>query len=363
MSNRSNEFDVIIVGSGISGLLIAASISSNYRVALIDNAENPGGLCRQFTSFKNLTGQFQSLPANTETDRALAFIERLIASPISRTLKMEGPVTYNEGFSPFVGFGDNSPTFVEELTYYTHQNRYLLQDGPDQWIPKLFERFKGDFFNLSQVTKIDQDDHGKYSVSINGQKVLHAPKVIFCCNPKLLLGLLPNEKISNKVRNKLTRSELWTSILLQIVHSGVISENHSIHVLNGKTDFANPCIGQFYEASATDDGHKTQASQWLTFLSESDAQNDELVSATIKKIKRHIVRAYPNALNDLKYEKISVFQASHGSLDTTVDQLAALVGFKNFFVISPTLGEAKNIPGLILQAEKCSDTLGCHPAL
>jgi len=155
-------------------------------------------------------------------------------------------------------------------------------------------------------------------------------------------------------------------VLLQVVHSNIVSDNLAVHVLNGKSDFKNPCLGQFYAPVVLDSGLKMQNSQWLTFLSEADAEDEELVAAAIKRIKKHVSRAYHGALNDLKYEKISVFHASHGTFSTSVDQMSSLVGFKNFFVISPTIGEAKNIPGLVLQAELCSEALlcspGCHPA-
>ncbi len=354
MSHKANEFDALVVGSSLSGLIVASALSQNQRVALIDKNELPGGSTR--------TGNFQSLPANAETDRALDFLDLIIGHQIRREKIEQHPVTFEQGFKPFVGFGDNAPLCVDELQYYLSPERIHLHESPQEWVHTLFEKFRGEFFNLSEVTKIIIEENICKGIIINGQKPLYAKKVLFCCNPKELLEIIPAESLPPRFRQKIGKSILWTSVLLQLVHNEVICENPTIHMLGQKSEVDGFALGQFFSPIRLEDGSASQSSQWLTFISEHDADDEELLGQTVRRLKKLIQKAFPNAFSGLKYEKIMVNPQSHGRVAVSLGESAAVEGIEGLHLVSPFPSELKNIAGALEQAENCLRGLGYRPA-
>ena len=140
-----------------------------------------------------------------------------------------------------------------------------------------------------------------------------------------------------------------------------MSDLQNIHVLNGTTqDEFGPCVGAF-QAPAEVNGENLQYSQWLTFVEDEEAEDTEIIGFALKKIKRQIKRAYPDALENLKFERILVVPsyAGHGDLKLSANQ--SLAGVENFWVGSSQVHVQKNLLGALLQAELITSSLGCHP--
>lgn len=351
MSLKANEFDAIVIGSNLSGLMVAAGLSQNNKVALIDKGELPGG------NFSRIN-QFHTIPATPETERALDFLDLVIGHNIKREKIEQHPVTFEQGFKPFVGFGDNAPVCVDELQYYLTSERIYLHEAPHEWLHVLYEKFKGEFFNLSEVTKIIIENNEARGIIINGQKQLFTKKVIFCGNPKELIELVPQESLPPRFRQKLSKSMLWTSVLLQLVHNQVVSENPTIHMLGQKSETDGLCVGQFFSPIKLDDGTVSQTSQWLTFISEHDADDEELLGQSVRKLKKLIQRAFPNAFGNLNYERIVVNPNSHGKISVNLGENTAIEGITGLYVVSHFPSELKNISGSLDQAERCLRSLG-----
>ena len=104
-----------------------------------------------------------------------------------------------------------------------------------------------------------------------------------------------------------------------------------------------------------------QYSQWITFMNDEEAEDSELVGAALKKMKRQIKRAYPNALEQLQFERIFVVPsfAGHGDLKLAANQ--TLPGLSNLWIGSAQVHAQKNLLGALLQAEMITSSLGCHP--
>lgn len=354
MSHKANEFDVIVVGSSLAGLVVATGLSQNQKVALVEKNELPGGASR--------TGIFPSVPQNPETDKAFDFLDLMLGQPMRREKVEQQPLTYEQGFKPFVGFGENAPLCVEELQYYLSPERVHLFDGPPEWIHLLYEKFRGEFINLSEVTKILIEENICKGLIINGQKQLFAKKVIFCCNPKELLNVTAQESLPSRFRQKISKSTLWTSVLLQLVHNEAICENPTIHMLGQKSEVDGFGLGQFLSPVRLEDGTVTQSSQWLTFVSAHDADDEELLGQTVRKLKKLIQKAFPNAFNTLKYEKIMVNPRSHGHIPINLDDTLAVEGIEGLHLVSAFPSELRNIPAALDQAERCLRSLGYCPA-
>jgi hypothetical protein len=175
---------------------------------------------------------------------------------------------------------------------------------------------------------------------------------------KDLAILLPEDSLSARARQKLAKNLYWTALCLDLCHSHAVTENMSMHVLNGTTDDEiGPCAGKFmpvFEEGET----KLQASQWITFIEEEVTEDSEVVAASLKKMKRQIKRAYPEALESLKHERIIVAPLLAGSGDLKLSANQTLPGLSNLWVASGPVNLQKNLVGTLLQAQLVVSSLG-----
>jgi hypothetical protein len=271
----------------------------------------------------------------------------------------EAPITYDSGnFKTFLGFGENPPAFWEELSYFTSSKRIDLALQPFQWTQMLMEKFTGEFMPRSYVTKFHQEGERVTSVTVNGSKTIHAQNFIFAGSVRDLALLLPEEAISQRARVKLGKNNYWTALCLDICHSKAVTESTAMHVLNGTTqDEIGPCAGRFMPAVEVD-GNMIQASQWITFMETEVTDDSEAVGMTLKKIKRQIKRAYPEALDDVKLERIFVSPYIAGNGDLKLSANKTIPSLENLWVASAPLSEQKNLVGSLLQAEMIVASLG-----
>lgn len=354
-------YDYAIIGSGLTGLSIAAALSRETKnIALIEAADTPFGANKkvQFPTGP-LNNGLRFVPDSILAEKAMSFLEKILQTQIIKDVSEESPVTYESGgFKTFLGFGDNPPAFYEELAYFTSSKRIDLSLEPFQWTQLLFEKFKGDFLPRSYVTKLHQEGNKVSHVTLNGSKTLHAQNFIFAGAVKDLGLLLPEDAISMRARTKLSKNTYWTALCLDLCHSHAVTDSTSMHVLNGTTqDEIGPCVGRFQPAVEVD-GHSLQASQWMTFIEQEVTEDSEVVGMTLKKIKRQIKRAYPEALDSLRLERIFVAPIIAGNGDIRLSSNMTLPELGNLWIASSTVHEQKNLVGALLQAEMVVSSLG-----
>lgn len=354
-------YDYAIIGSGLTGLSIAATLSRHTdNIALIEAADAPFG-SNKVVNFPNgpINNGLRFMPSSISSEKSIRFIESLIGKSIIKDSREDAPVTYEGGdFKTFLGFGDNPPAFYEELAYFTHTNQLELSVQPREWTKLLFEQFKGDFLPRSYVTKFNSENDQVTHITLNGSKSLHAKNFIFTGTVKDLAILLPEEALSVRNRTKLSKNAYWTGLCLDICHTGEVTERTAMHVLNGTTqDEIGPCVGMFHP-SQNIDGEVSQNSQWMTFIESELTEDSEVVGAALKKIKRQIKRAYPEALDNLKLERIFVTPIISGHGDLKLNANLSIPSLENLWVGSATMHEQKNLVGAILQAEMIVAALG-----
>ncbi|MEZ0393104.1 MAG: hypothetical protein ACAH59_12860, partial [Pseudobdellovibrionaceae bacterium] len=232
-----------------------------------------------------------------------------------------------------------------------------------EWTQVLFSHFTGEFLPKSYVTKFHQEEgSGRIShLTVNGQKTIQAVNYIYCGPIKNLKTLLPEGALNPKAFQKLAKNQYWTAVGLDLLHNHSVTNSNSVHILSGTTqDELGPCVGVFHP-SAEVNGENLQYSQWLTFLEDEEAEDTEVVGAALKKIKRQIKRAYPDALENLKFERILVVPSYAGNGDLKLSGNLTLPGVENFWVGSAQMNPQRNLLGALLQAELVSSALGCHP--
>jgi hypothetical protein len=359
--SQNHVYDYAIIGSGLSGLSIAAALSRfTDNIALLESGDVSGGMNRAIKFPTGIVNNgLRYVPDTESAHKALTFLENILGLKIIGESQELPPVTYHSGtFKPFVGFGENPPPFYEELNYFTATKSLNLKLEPYAWTQLLFEKFKGDFMPRSYVTKFHANGEKTNQITINGAKTLHAHNFIFCGAVKDLALLLPEESMSSRARHRLSKNQYWTGLCLDICHSHEVTENLSMHVLNGTTeDEIGPCVGKFMPAIQEGE-QKLQASQWMTFIEEEVTEDSEVVAAALKKIKRQIKRAYPEALEGIKLERIIVapLLAGDGELKLNADQ--SVPHLDNLWIGSTAINPQKNLVGTLLQAQLVMAALG-----
>jgi hypothetical protein len=353
--NSQHVYDYAIIGSGLSGLCIASALSKvTSNIILLDSADTFGGFNRSVTTtIGPVNNGLRFLPASELSRKAITFLETLLGASLSVVETEIPPVTFEAGgIRPFVGFGDQPPAFYEELSYFTSPAVSEFSVEPHQWTQLLFNQFSGDFSPRSYVTKFHGENGQIQQLTINGQKKINVQNVIYCGSVKDLTLLLPEDGLSPKARGKLSKNHYWTAICLDLLHPTKITDSSAIHVLNGTTqDDLGPCVGRFF----------SNYSQWMTFVDNEEAEDAELIGAALKKIKRQIKRAYPDALENLLHERILVVPNYAGSGDLKLNGNQTLPNYGNFWIGSQEASPQKNILGALLQAELITSALGCHP--
>lgn len=354
-------YDYAIIGSGLTGLSIAAALSrETSNIALLDGADFAGGVNKQINFPTGpINNGLRFVPDSVLSEKAMKFLENLLATKIVADVSEEAPITYEAGgFKTFLGFGENPPAFYEELNYFTSSKRIDLAVEPHQWTQMLMQKFTGDFLPRSYVTKFHQEGDKVTSITINGSKTLHAHNFIFAGSVKDLAILLPEDAISVRARSKLGKNTYWTALCLDICHSKQVTESTAMHVLNGTTqDEIGPCAGKFMPAVEVE-GQTLQASQWMTFIESEVTEDSEVVGMALKKIKRQIKRAYPEALDDVKLERIFVTPIIAGNGDIKLSANMTIPSLENLWISSATVNEQKNLVGALLQAEMTVASLG-----
>lgn len=359
--SANHIYDYAIIGSGLCGLSIAAALSPfTNNIALLESSDLFGGANRPIKFPTGIVNNGLRFVPNTESAiKALNFLEDMLGVKVINGINDTPPITYNAGsFKPFVGFGENPPPFYEELNYFTSNQHLVLNLEPYAWTQLLFERFQGDFLPRSYVTKFHTSDSKATHITINGAKTLNAHNFIFCGSIKDLALLLPDDSLGARAKQKLNKNIYWTGLSLDLCHSHEVTNSSAVHVLNGTTeDEIGPCVGKF-SPSFFDQEKSLQASQWMTFIEEEVTEDSEVVATTLKKIKRQIKRAYPEALESLVLERIIVSPLLAGNGELKLNSNQSLPSVENLWIGSAAANPQKNLIGGLLQAHLIVAALG-----
>ena len=353
---KTDEFDSIVIGAGLAGLIVANQLeATGRRVALIEGLDTLGGSCRPArTKAGILDNGFKFFPESQLSADTLAWLSSVLGEPIELTPVDAPPVTFDEGkFKPFVGFGDQKVLSAAEVDTYAQVRYFRLSKTPKDWVPRLAEQFTGTLMTQSFATKLQVDDEFVIEALLNGSKRISGREVFFCAVPQQLTRLLPETHVPARLRQKLLKGEFWTSINLDLIHSRPVTESEAVHVLKGANE--EPCFGLFHPPTilAEDPATTVQVSQWTTLVPRDITDEPELVASALKQIKRQVKRAHETSLDGLVGERIVVNPTSHGDLKGVLPEDGRWPKLQNLWVVSGFLGgEARNTLGAITQARR-----------
>jgi len=362
-TTKSDEFDSIIIGGGLAGLIAAHQLEgTGRRVALIESLDALGGSCRPS---QNRAGPvdhgLKFIPDTPEARDVLAWLSTVLGAEIACESIEAPPLTYDDGkFKPFVGFGDQKIRTAGEVDAYAKERYLRLSSTPKNWVPRLVESFTGTLQTQSYMTKFLTDDEFIIEAWINGAKRISGREVLFCADPKQLVRLLPETHIPGRLKQKLLKGEVWTSANLDLIHAAPVTDSQAVHVLKGANE--EPCVGLFHPPVTTEEGQPVQLSQWFTLVPRDLADDDETVAGALKQIKRQVKRAYETSLDGLLQERIIVNPSSHGDLTGVLAENGAWPKLQNLWVVSGLLDSEKNLIGTLRQTRRTLASIAGEPA-
>lgn len=361
--NRTSKetFDVAVIGGGLSGLLISTALhKEGLKVALLDSSDFLGGVSKAIQSkFGVLNNGIRFLPDSPLAHQSLEFLSSVLGEKVQAESAEIPPVTYeNSEIRPFVGFGEKSPADVDEISYFLNSHRLETNSEPHEWVRILTDLAPNSRFLRSWVTRLVVENGHVAHAIINGDKTLHAHHFVFTGRLKDLSLLLADEFIPARTKQKLAKGPHWTALCLDIFHADTVTDSKAIHILNGTTDDDfGPCVGQFLPTSENKD-QSPQVSQWLTLLDEEATEDSELVAGALKKIKRQIKRAYPQALENIKQERIVVNPAFSLAADLAkLNANQSWPGLPNLWIGTGQAHTQRNLLGTLLQSALTTEAL------
>lgn len=356
---KAQEFDTIVIGAGLSGLIAANVLEATGRnVLLIESLDTVGGSSRAAqTAAGTIDHGLKIFPDNEASHAALDWLETVIGEKIERTVIEASPLNYDDGkFKPYVGFGNDNVQSASEVEAYAMHRRLKLSSTPMDWTRKLSEQFVGTLLTQSFATRMIIDDGFVIETIINGSKRITAREVVFAASPQLIPSLVGDAAIPPRVRQKLIKGDFWTSVNLDLVHGVQVTDSSSVHILKGANE--EPSIGLFHPPTTTEDGRTVQLSQWMTLIPREEIDEEEQTAGALKHIKRQIKRAYETAFDHIVQERILVTPSSHGSLDGAFDQPGHLPKISNLWMTSAFFAGERNTLGALMQTRHVLEEIG-----
>jgi hypothetical protein len=339
----SATFDYVVIGSGLSGLAIATRLSQETsKVLLLDSEEVAGGWL--------MKPHLAAAPVTLSSESSFLFLESLTGIKIIGAPQERAPVTFDEGqFKNFIGFGEKTPDFYDEMAPYCSSHFYELKASPSVWIQRLLSKFKGTFAPRSIATRFVVEDGKVQHLLVNGTKKLFSQNFIYCGDVKPLARLLPLEILNSKTQSKISKTKTWTRAVLQLEHDHVVTENSAFHILIGTSqDEIVTCVGEFSGTMST----------WTTFVPDEDAEEAENVGQALKRIKRQIKRAYPNSISETTRERICVQSGFGGHFEVKLNGDQSWPEVPNLWIGSSTVQKNRNLVGALSQAQLVLASLG-----
>lgn len=328
------KYQYAIVGGGMSGLILSTALSNaGYTCLLLESTENLGGAFRtKNLENHNLNGFAQLIPNTEENKATLKQLSNLLGKEINFNELILNRTTFDSGkFKEFVGFGNNPPEFIEPLNQHLENQCLELESNSNDWLNQLIEQNKADVYTRAHVTNFEIEDSNIKLIEVNDSRLFEAEKIIFTAPINSFLNL-ETGLLNKKQLQKIGKAKSWTSIELDLIHSKKVTDSKDLHLLKGSTDKAIPCTGRFFPTDSED----KQDSRWISFISSEFMDDMEATGLLIREMKKQIKRAYPESLEELQFEKITIYPHSHYPSELRLEN-HKVDKLDNFYLISASL--------------------------
>lgn len=348
-------YDYIIIGSGLTGLTIAKKIQQETGNILILEAQETAGGDNRPAKLNNQTidNGIRFYPGSDMAKKSILFLQDLIGGEIAAAPTENHIETYEaSGLKQFIGFGEKSPEFYDELSYFLNSHEQKLNVAPYQWVAQMIQELQSHIQTKSIVTKfgfegLDSEKPKLTHIVVNGNKQIYAQNFIFAGAPKDLGLLIPDDVLNIRAKAKLKKFVGWQGVCLDLFHNNA-SKKSNMFLLNGTTDDdIGPLVGRF----------NGQISQWMSFVDSESAEDTENIGMVLKKMKRQIKRAFPDMADAIVKERIFVTPPLSGA-DLKLNANGTLPKVDNLWIASSQMSPYKNLLGSLTQAQMILTSLG-----
>lgn len=347
-------YDTLIIGGGLSGLLIAHKLhTSGQKVKLFEASEKLGG--------RFLRGFLPFLPLDADQQTCFNWLNSL-GFHLQAEEKEHRPQLYESGnFQDFAGFGE---TKIPGAEFYLP----MLSTTECQTTPRFaeeYQRFLGllpfEFQILSELTQLTKTGDDLNVATINDEHQFGFKNLIFTGAPQLILDVLPQDVLALKSMARLSKQEYWASINVQYDHETALTAPSGVLFLMSQGQDLDVIAGRIVE-----EGRK---SQWMTLIQMETLEDPEKITQILRAMRRQIKRPYPEALNNAK-ETLWVTPYSHGG-DLPATQIKGVSNLwfahSSLFQLDPLWGSIKAamaVSNEVLQAHQpqAESLVAQHPA-
>ncbi|MCB0406598.1 MAG: FAD-dependent oxidoreductase [Bdellovibrionales bacterium] len=364
-SIKKSNYDVIITGAGLSGLIVAKHLSQmGKKVLVLEARDTAGGNLRNLsTKGFSFRTTLEFVPDYKEYIEPIERLEQLLQFKILGPSKEMTPKTFKSSeLREFLGFGDLKFQSLDEVQWYTQTKVRELLISPEKWVEALLADASFECLTLHEVTRYSFTDGRFDSITVNGSKVLSADQFIHTAPVSLLNALIPDDAIKPKDRTRLAKTQGWTSVCLHFLHKGIVTDEECLHILMGSSTDFEPCLGRFFTPTQFD-GETVQESQWMSLMNDEHAEDMEFIGATLRNIKKQIKRVYDSAVENVLIEKIVVTPQSQGFMDLKFKNPLQLNGVENFWLASPLILEQRGVGASVQAADQVLTAMMAHSSL
>lgn len=382
--SSKNHYDVAVVGGGLSAL-IAANLWSRagVKVVLVAPEAEWGGEHKLLnTPVGSISQGFDFLPDFPRTQTVLSQLSTLLGFDLTTLSFDSSPLTYDSGhFKEFVGFGKDAPLALEPVSQFIRSPQFQrLNLNKGEWVQSLISALPSEQKISEHVTQITIEENLPVKIELNGQKEILAEEVFYCMHPMQLTKLVKHPQLNPKLGPKIAKRGFWTTIHLSVVHSKVVSTEESIVLLMGAKK--DPVVGFFdsplassstatsedslnsdesllievnnrlHETGDADDAKlpaMTQTSRWSAFIPFDAAEDHDLAAQTLREMKKQIMRAFPESLNNLCFERVMVSPGDYGPVGEIFSGEFTLKKIDHLWLAG---GLFSTLPGLLGELEQ-----------
>ena len=309
-SEKKFDCDVMIIGGGLTGLLLASKLSqriansppsSALKIVVMEQSEHLGGHSRwvDLGDSRNSSG-LRIVPHELVSDLSGSVQNLPILSPSVHH--------FEKGqWREFVGFGNEKPQFVEEYEYFLNQKRVLI--SPEEVMASIsLDQVQIETKSLVTELKVE---NGKISHAVvNSHIKWSAQYFVYAGNIDGLSSLVEIEKTSSKQKQK---NQPATAICLDFFHGDHFSPqlpNHrdSEHVssmiyLNFSEDGKmQPLVGHFSYKEG-----RPKISQWILVIGDDEAEDSEFVAQQVKWMRKSLKKVWGDDFFTGSVERLMVF--------------------------------------------------------
>lgn len=325
-----SSYDTLIIGGGLTGLFLAHRLHhGGQKVGLYEARETLGGRSRRQSVAQPYSSPgLEFYPATNENLELLEWMKSVSPIPLNFEVREHRPELYDEGrWRAFAGFGNTEFQSVGELAHYSHTHEVAIDPGMEHVVRALVEQLPFEADLRSEITNIKLADGKVSEVIVNGDKTVKAERVIFTPEAALLNNLVEGEGLNAKHRTRLAKMQPWTAVVLELKHTPPLVEDSSIRVFTHGSKEFEPVVGRAFG----------ETSKWMTLVPGERALEHEFIGQVIRHIKRQMKRAWPERLEGVMQEKISVQIAAFGQQQLKTKDNVRFPEISNLYVANHLL--------------------------